>query len=92
MSKITINKKISYYNKKQYTHADTIPEKKADSVEDALEYIKSVPLHYVNNPQGISAREEVYFITGDSEHVKKYTKTIDSGTGLEILTTPGGEA
>ena len=91
MSKITINKKIIYYNKKQYTHADTIPEKKADTIEDAMEYIKKTPLHYVNNPQGITASEELYFITGDSEHIKKYTKTIDPDTGLEHLTTPGGE-
>lgn len=91
MKKITINKKISYYNKKQYTHADTIPEKKADSVEDALEYIKRAPLHYVNNPQGISATEEMYFITGDGDHLKKYTKTIDPDTGSEQLRTPGGE-
>lgn len=92
MSKITINKKISYYNKKQYTHADTIPEKKTDTIDDALEYIKQTPLHYVNNPQGITAREELYFITGTADHVVKYTKTIDPDTGSEHLTTPGGEA
>lgn len=91
--KITINKTIKYYNNKQFTHADIIPEKKVDTIDDALQYIKQTRANYIKNDNGISAIEEIGFKVGDGlGNFKKYAKTIDPGTGLEILTTPGGEA
>lgn len=81
MEKITLCKKINYYNKDNFINSDITDKKTFDCLNEALESMKNAPINYVENKRGISAYEELYVIhQTDSNNYVKYNKTINTVT------------
>lgn len=81
MEKITLYKKINYYNKTDFINSDIINKKTFDCLNEALEIMKNAPINYVENKKGVSAYEELYVIhQTDSNNYVKYNKTINTVT------------
>ena len=82
MQKITYIKNVKYYNKKMEPIDTVASDKKTfSSLNDAIEMMKSATLHYVDNPKGISAYEEIIiWDKTDQNNWYSYTKKIDIST------------
>ena len=82
MQKITYIKNVKYYNKKMEPIDTVTSDKKTfSSLNDAIEMMKNADLHYVDNPKGISAYEEIMiWDKTDSNNWYSYTKQIDIST------------
>lgn len=91
MQKITYIKNVKYYNKKMEPIDTVASDKKIfSSLNDAIEMMKSATLHYVDNPKGISAYEEIIiWDKTDQGNWYSYTKQIDKKT--KDITTNLGE-
>lgn len=91
MEKITYIKNVKYYNKKMEPIDTVASDKKTfSSLSDAIEMMKSANLHYVDNPKGISAYEEIIiWDKTDPGNWYSYTKQIDKKT--KDITTNLGE-
>ena len=89
--KITYIKNVKYYNKKMEPIDTVASDKKTfSSLSDAIEMMKSANLHYVDNPKGISAYEEIIiWDKTDPGNWYSYTKQIDKKT--KDITTNLGE-
>lgn len=90
MQKITYIKNVKYYNKKMEPIDTVASDKKTfSSLNDAIEMMKSAVLHYVDNPKGISAYEEIIiWDKTDKGNWYSYTKQIDKKT-KDIMTNLG---
>ena len=81
MEKITLYKKINYYNKTDFINSDIIDKKTFDNLAEALETMKNTNINYVENKKGLSAFEELYIIhQKNSNNFIKYNKTINTLT------------
>ena len=82
MQKITYIKNVKYYNKKMEPIDTVTSDKKIfSSLNDAIEMMKSVTLHYVDNPKGVSVYEDIIiWDKTDSNNWYSYTKKIDIST------------
>lgn len=58
MYNIRYEKKINYYNKKDFMYTDVIEKKTFKVLEEAIKQLKSCNLNYIENKKGISAYEE----------------------------------
>ena len=81
MEKITLYKKINYYNKDSFINSDITEKKTFNDLTEALDTMKNKKINYVENKKGLSAFEELYIIyQKDANNFKKYNKTIDPVT------------
>ena len=81
MEKITLTKKIQYYNMMKQYNTDIIEKKQFTSINDALNYMKNYDLKYIINKKGISAFEELEIIhQADYKTFIMYYKSINPNT------------
>lgn len=81
MQKITLYKKINYYNKGNFINSDITEKKIFNDLTEALESMKNTNITYIENKRGVSAFEELYIIhQTDSSNYVKYNKTINTVT------------
>lgn len=81
MEKITLYKKIDYYNKDNFINSDITNKKTFNDLTEALESMKNTNITYIENKRGVSAYEELYIIyQTDSNNYVKYNKTINTVT------------
>ena len=81
MEKITLTKKIQYYNMMKQYNTDIIEKKQFTSINDALNYMKNYNLKYVINKKGISAFEELEILhQADYKTFIMYYKSINPNT------------
>lgn len=92
MEKITLYKKIDYYNKDNFINSDITEKKTFNDLTEALESMKNANINYVENKRGVSAYEELYIIhQKDSNNFIKYNKTINTVTKKIENNIPGGK-
>lgn len=81
MEKITLTKKVQYYNMMKPYNTDIIEKKLFTTIDEALNYMQNYELKYVINKKGISAFEELEILhQADYKTYVKYYKTIDPNT------------
>ena len=81
MEKITLYKKINYYNKNDFINSEIVEKQLFNDLQEALDTMKNKKINYVENKKGLSAFEDLYIIhQKDSSNFKKYNKTIDPTT------------
>ena len=89
MEKITLYKKINYYNNGEYINTDTTQKQEFDNIEQALTKLKNCDITYVENKKGVSCYEEIKLLHKiDANNYKQYYKTIDPRT-KRIITNVG---
>lgn len=92
MEKITLYKKIDYYNKDNFINSDITEKKTFDCLNEALESMRNTNITYIENKKGVSAYEELYIIhQKDSNNFIKYNKTINTVTKNVEDNIPGGK-
>ena len=81
MEKITLTKKVQYYNIMKPYNTDIIEKKQFTNINEALNYMQNYELKYVINKKGISAFEELEILhQADYKTFIKYYKAIDPNT------------
>lgn len=81
MEKITLYKKINYYNKDNFIDSDITEKKTFSELSEALNAMKNSNIVYIENKKGISVYEEFYILHQiDRNNWKRYTKTINTTT------------
>ena len=81
MEKITLTKKIQYYNMMKPYNTDIIEKKQFTNINEALNYMQNYELKYVINKKGISAFEEINILhQADYKTFINYYKSIDPNT------------
>ncbi len=81
MEKITMTKKVKYYNIGKHYNTDIIEKKQFTTIDEALNYMRNYDLKYVINKKGISAFEEINILhQADYKTFINYYKSIDPNT------------
>lgn len=81
MEKITLTKKIKYYNKTNLYNTEIAEKRFFTNIDEALNYMKNYEIHYVINRKSISVFEELEILhQADYKTFIKYYKSIDPNT------------
>lgn len=81
MEKITLTKKVIYYNKDKFINAEIIEKRFFTNITEAIQFMKNYNLKYVINRKGISALEELEILhQADYKTFIKYYKTVNFNT------------
>ena len=80
--RITFIKKVNYFDKSgKITQSQEIDRQQFDDLNFAINYLKDLDLHYVDNPKGVSVYEEAKLIyRKDNFNYICFNKTIDHNT------------
>lgn len=92
MEKVTMYKKVNYYNKGTFTSSEITEKQNFNDLQEALETMKNKQISFVENKKGISVYEELYIIhQKDSSNYIKYTKSINTNTKETTDNIPGDD-
>lgn len=81
MEKITLTKKVIYYNKDKFINSEITEKRFFTNITEAIQFMKNYNLKYVINRKGISAFEELEILhQANYKTFIKYYKCIDPNT------------
>lgn len=85
--RITYLKKVNYFDKSgKIVQSQEVDRQQFDDLTFAINYLKDLELHYVDNPKGLSVYEEAKLIyRKDNFNYICFNKTIDHTT-KEVVT------